>query len=531
MHTMPRVDKVLGKSQVRMLVRTWVLCQIRVVCRSSKGYEMSSKTTQFESLLEAVPDALVGIDQKGVIRFVNGLTESLFGYDRDDLVGQTIETLLPDPLWQIYAAHREEHFADPRMPSGGVDLVLSGRQRDGTEFPVSITLSSIDSGDVLLVVTAVRDVTTPKAQVEVSQLTAAIIQYSSDAIIGCTPDGVVTSWNPAAEQMFGYSSKEIIGRSATLLTPEDQSGELFANLARVKEGKAVEHFETMRVRKDETMFPVSLTVAPIRDTDGAIVGICSIARDIAADRDIAAEQEAVASDRRMAAIEFSGEAIISTTLEGIITSWNPAAERLYGYSGEEVIGQSGTLLAPEDRAGEVSGIMARIRAGEAVKNFETKRVRKDGTTFPISLTISPIRDSAGAIVGASSTPRDITRQKEAFEAAKQMAALVENSADAIISQTLEGIITTWNPAAESLYGHSSEEIIGKPVELLSPKGRTGEITSILARIRAGRPVEHHETMRVRKDGTPVRVSLTVSPIRGADGTIVGACVIHRDLAG
>ena len=133
---------------------------------------MSSKTTRFESLLEAVPDALVGMDQEGVIRFVNRQTESLFGYDRDDLIGQRIETLVPERLWQIYVEHQENYFADPRTRSSGLDLELGGRHRDGSEFPVNVSLSHIDTGDVLLVITAVSDVTTQKQAVKTAQLTS-----------------------------------------------------------------------------------------------------------------------------------------------------------------------------------------------------------------------------------------------------------------------------------------------------------------------------------------------------------------------
>jgi PAS domain S-box-containing protein len=233
--------------------------------------------------------------------------------------------------------------------------------------------------------------------------------------------------------------------------------------------------------------------------------------------------------RLAAAIEFSGEAIISSTLDGTITSWNPAAERMFGYFSEEVIGKSETVLIPQDRAGEISDLMATIRAGRQVENFETLRVRKDGSVFPISLTSTPIRDSDGTIIGASSTPHDITNQKEASEAAMHMAAIVEYSGEAIISQTLDGAVTTWNPAAEAMFGYASQEIIGKPIELLSPKGRTGELISILMRIKAGRTVEHHETVRIRKDGTEIRVSLTVSPVRAADGAIIGLSSIARDL--
>jgi len=106
---------------------------------------------------------------------------------------------------------------------------------------------------------------------------------------------------------------------------------------------------------------------------------------------------------------------------------------------------------------------------------------------------------------------------------------VQFSADAIMSQTLPGIVTSWNPAAETMFGYTAQEMIGEPIERLSPEGRAGEISSILAMITSGRPVEHHETMRVRKDGTPINVSLTVSPIRGSDGAISGLSLIAREM--
>src|SRR5450759_2084685 len=203
-----------------------------------------SPKTRFENLLEAVPDALVGMDQKGVIRFVNRQTESLFGYDRDQLIGQRIETLVPESLWQIYAEHRDDYFADPRARSTGLDLQLNGRQRDGTAFPIDISLSHIDTGDVLLVITAVREVNQRKQAIKNAQLVEAIVASSDVAIISSTLEGIITSWNPAAEQMYGYSSKEIIGRSGGLLTPRDRAGEPSALLEQVRNGQTVEHFES-----------------------------------------------------------------------------------------------------------------------------------------------------------------------------------------------------------------------------------------------------------------------------------------------
>ena len=250
-------------------------------------------------MLEAVPDTLVGMDQKGVIRFVNRQTESLFGYDRDELIGRPIETLVPESLWQIYAEHRTDYFADPRARSSGLKLELIGRQRDGTESPINISLSHIDTGDVLLVITAVRDVTKQQAAVKNAQLMAAIVEYSDDAIIGSTLEGVITSWNPAAERLYGYSSKEIIGRSGSLLNPEDRAGEVNDVLARVQDGQAVEGLETVRVQKDGTVVPVSITMAPIREEDGVIVGACAVHRDATEQRQAFEAAQAHGCDHRI----------------------------------------------------------------------------------------------------------------------------------------------------------------------------------------------------------------------------------------
>jgi PAS domain S-box-containing protein len=158
-------------------------------------------------------------------------------------------------------------------------------------------------------------------------------------------------------------------------------------------------------------------------------------------------------------------------------------------------------MSSRDREGEVKAILEQIKAGQHVKHLETKCVRKDGTVFPVSLTVSPIRDADGTVVGTSVIHRDLTEQEGALASAQRIAAIVQYSDDAIIGRTLDGIITSWNSAAARMFGYSSEEIVGKPEDLLSPKDRAGERISILAKISADRPVKNLETTRVRKDGT------------------------------
>ena len=202
---------------------------------------------------------------------------------------------------------------------------------------------------------------------------------------------------------------------------------------------------------------------------------------------------------------------------------------MYGYSSEEIVGKPINLLIPEDRTGEIEAILAKISAGQPVEHLETIRVRRDGTVFPVSLSVSPINGADGTVVGASVISRDLTEQKRALAVAQHMAAIVESSDDAIISGSLDGMITSWNPAAEKMYGYSSAEIIGKPADFLTPADRTTEIEAVLEQIKAGQHVEHLSTKRVGKDGTAFPVLLTVSPIRDAEGTVIGTSVIHRDV--
>ena len=162
---------------------------------------MPSQTKRFENLLEAVPDALVGMDKSGVIRFVNHQTESMFGYGRDDLIGVPLETLVPESLRQVHPAHWEGYDADPGTRSMETDPGLSGRRRDGTEFPVDVALSPVDPGGDMVMIAAVRYMTNYHMAEEdhrrLDQL-SAVVKFSGEAMISNTLDGIITSCNPAA---------------------------------------------------------------------------------------------------------------------------------------------------------------------------------------------------------------------------------------------------------------------------------------------------------------------------------------------
>ncbi|MEP6945060.1 MAG: PAS domain S-box protein [Acidobacteriota bacterium] len=235
------------------------------------------------------------------------------------------------------------------------------------------------------------------------------------------------------------------------------------------------------------------------------------------------------SAKLAAIVESSGDAIISKDLNGIITSWNAGAELLFGYTPEQAIGQSVTILIPPERFDEEPDILSRIRRGEKIDHYETIRIARDGRRIDISLNVSPVFDDAGNVIGASKIARDVTDRKLADAELAKYAAIVESSTDAIISKDLNGIITSWNKGAEAIFGYTVDEIVGRPVTILMPEDRVNEEPGILERIRRGEAVSHYETVRRRKDGSLVDISLNVSPVYDAHGKIVGASKIARDI--
>lgn len=353
---------------------------------------------------------------------------------------------------------------------------------------------------------------------------AAIIASSEDTIISKTLDGIVTSWNAAAERHYGYRADEIVGHSILRLVPEDRVDEEHRILAAVRRGERVEHYQTVRRRKDGRAVEVSLTVSPVRDASGQVTGASTIARDMTV------EQRAARTDAYLAAVVAScDDAIVTKTLNGMVTTWNRGAEILFGYTASEMLGQSIRTLIPKDRQAEEDRILAAIRSGERVDHYETVRLRKDGSPIDISITVSPLI-ADGTIIGASKVARNISRQQETARANAYLAAIVTSSDDAIVSKTLEGIVTSWNQAAERVFGYAAGEMIGQPILRLIPPDRRHEEEYILTSIRRGERVEHYETVRRRKDGHLIPVSITVSPVKDESGQIIGASKIARDLS-
>lgn len=293
-------------------------------------------TEQGESLLQAFlalsPDAAVVVDRAGTIRAVNDLAEAMFGYQADEMDGAPIEILLPEQMRQLHVRQRDQYLAAPQARPMGVGLDLRGRRKDGTEFPVDVSLAPLSGADGPgYVVAAVRDITALRRGEQVAARLAAIIRSSDVAIISTTPDRRIDSWNPSAERLLGYRDDEVIGSPIEILVPDELRAEFDVVIERVVAGGHLDLVDTTMQRKDGSKVEVAATLSAVRDTRGELVGCSVMLRDLTerrrtqahlaaaeADREVLAERERIARDLHDFVIQRIFAAGIG--LEGVATA-------------------------------------------------------------------------------------------------------------------------------------------------------------------------------------------------------------------
>jgi PAS domain S-box-containing protein len=502
-----------------------VLFALLMVAQLSKldsvGRRLRANEEKYRALIETTDTGYLTLGGDGCVVDANMHYVRLSGHMRlEQILGRR-------PAAWIAGYDHERNataIADGMRTGRIIDLQIDYRGADGRVTPVEINATVVGAGAGLQMLLLCRDISARRIAEEQHARLAAIVETSDDAILSRTMDGTITSWNAAAERIYGYSASEAIGSRLPQLVPPERRDEPDDNRRLIAAGERIVGTETVRVTKDGRRIYVSRTASPIRDTRGKIIGVSSIARDIT-ERRRAEETQA----RLAAIVDNSSDAIIGRTLDGVITSWNAAAERLYGYTAAEVIGTR-RLLVPPERVREAEENRQRIRKGESVPLHESVRLTADGRRIHVSRSLSPIRDSDGNVIGLSAIVRDISAQKAAEAAQALLAAIVENSSDAIIGRAVDGSVTSWNPAAERLYGYTRDEAMGRLMDELYPAEERASVGAKRKRITETGAVQTFNTVRIAKDGRRLNLSVSLSPIRNRDGETTGFSVIARDIS-
>jgi PAS domain S-box-containing protein len=368
-----------------------------------------------------------------------------------------------------------------------------------------------------------------RAEANLRGLLAAIVESSDDAIISKTLAGVITSWNRGAERIFGYSAEEVVGKHISLLMPPERIEDLTRILERVRRGERVDHYETKRRTKDGRIIDVSLTVSPIRDADGNIIGASKVARDIT-------EQKRAAVKRQEAefrnVLESAPDAIVIIDGQGRIVRLNRQAEAIFGYTREELLGEPVEILVPErfrERHREHRAAYSpQSRPRPMGMGLELYGRRKDGGEFPVDITLSPMESTDGFLT--ISVIRDITSRRRTEEQLLKLSRAVEQSADLVIIADTQGRIEYVNPKFTQVTGYTPDEVIGQDPRILkSGKTSPEEYRRLWETITSGREWRG-EFLNKRKDGALYWASASISPLRNYQGAITHFVAIEEDIS-
>jgi PAS domain S-box-containing protein len=309
-----------------------------------------------------------------------------------------------------------------------------------------------------------------------------LLDAAPDPIVIVNEAGGIVHVNARIEAMLGYERAELLGERVELLIPER-----FAVSHRVHRGDYIaapsarpmgSGLELWARRKDGTEVPVEISLAPLETPNGTLVS--------AALRDVSARREAEQKNRELAAIlDSAADAVIGWSLDGKVTTWNRGAERIYGYAAEEMLGNFHDILVPPRSVSELPEILRTVRGGGRVDNLETERVRKDGTRIHVALSAAPILDSAGAVVGVSTSARDISEQRQAQRRLAESARHFELIQDLVASCGYDGYFKVINGAWEQVLGWSDEQLMPNPfMEIVHPDDRDA-VEREVAKLAAG----------------------------------------------
>jgi PAS domain S-box-containing protein len=374
----------------------------------------------------------------------------------------------------------------------------------------------------------VQDITEYKKSEEKIRNLANIVESSRDAIGTMSLEGIFTTWNKGAEQIYGYSAKEVLGKPGSILTPSHLLEEPKKLIEMVKQGEEIREYETSRLRKDGKIIEVSLNLSPVFDTSGKLTAISVIARDITKRKK--AEEKLKESERRLS--EAQRIAHIGNWDNDLVIGelyWSDEMYRIFGRKPQEGINYDKFLscVHPDDRDHVYKFTKKAFNGKIYATNYRI--VRPDGEERIVHSEREVIFDERNNPVRMRGTVQDVTERKKAEEKIQILANAVESSNDAIMTGSLDGVVTSWNIGAEQIYGYSAEEILGQSASILEPEHLKGEIKRFNEKVKRGEKVKNYETLRLRKDGTQINVSVTLSPVFDDSGRVIAFSAVVRDI--
>jgi PAS domain S-box-containing protein len=429
--------------------------------------QLESAIERYVDLYEFAPIAYISFDRAGRIEEANLVASELLSESRDLLIGRPFAFYVTD-LDSLL-----KHLLLCRTSQQEVTTELLLKDKKGQQIPavlLSTPITSTTKNGALLYQTAIidlRELKAAEAKLQTSeQRYKTLFDLVPVAVYACNADGVITEFNRRAVELWGREpqrngSEPGFCGSYKIYHPDGRPmPHEHCPMARVLRGEKLkqEELEIVLERPDGERRHVIAAPQIAKDERGKILGAINCLYDFTERKH--AEADAV---RLAAVVQSSHDAIVGKTVKGIITDWNQGAERIFGYKPKEIIGKSILTLIPRDRHAEETEILRRIRGGQSVNHYETIRRRKDGRLIDVSLTISPIKDRKGKIIGVSKIARDITAQKKAEQRLAEQARLLDLSTDAIIVRDAKDHVTYWNKGATKIYGYTREEALGKVI--------------------------------------------------------------------
>ncbi|WP_407177960.1 PAS domain S-box protein [Bradyrhizobium sp. STM 3562] len=363
------------------------------------------------------------------------------------------------------------------------------------------------------------------------RLFSAMVESSNDAIVTKSLDGIITGWNPAAERLFGYSAEEAVGQSINLIVPPDRGEEVQAILRRILRGERIEHHETMRRRKDGTLVQVSLSISPIRNAAGEIIGASKIARDITELRqtELALRQQL---EERERIFENSQDLILVMDAGGALVQVSPSCETILGFRPEEMIGHSSAEFIHPDDLAMTQAEMGAARRGDRSKISDTRMIHKDGR----AVTLSWLGTWSEPVKRYFFVGRDTTESRLAQESLRESEQLarniIETALDAFVQIDENGSILNWNSQAEQIFGWSRDAVLGKDlIQLVVVEADHDELREALSRFRTlghGQILGPRREITVRRrDGKELTAELSLTATKTRTGFVFNG--FFRDL--